>query len=234
MNERTDPPATRPRGPLGIVTSPGIRLVVLALLVGLAGVVAFRAEGTGLAALREAVDSLGPGGPVVFAVVYAAAVTVMLPASPFTVAAGVVFGPLVGTMTALVGATVGATGAFAVGRVIGRSAVEQVGGRQVAALDRYLARRGFASLLVVRLVPLFPFNLVNLTAGVTGLAWRDYVLATAAGIIPGTFAYAALGGTIDDPTSPAFLLALAVFVLVTLAAGLAARRLRRDREVAPT
>jgi uncharacterized membrane protein YdjX (TVP38/TMEM64 family) len=115
--------------------------------------------------------------------------------------------------------------------VLGRGAVEQFAGQRVAALDRYLSRRGFVAVLILRLVPLFPFNLISVVAGVTGIAVREYVLATAVGIIPGTVAYAVLGGTIENPTSPAFLGALAVFVLVTLAAGAASRRLRRSREL---
>lgn len=137
------------------------------------------------------------------------------------------FGPISGTITALAGATVGATGAFLLGRVLGRTAVEHLAGPRVGRIDRALARKGFATVLLLRLVPLMPFNLMSVTAGVTGIRLRDYVLATAVGIIPGTFAYAALGGTITEPTSPAFLAAVAFFVAVTAVAALAARRMRR-------
>lgn len=216
---------------LARLTSPVFRLAVLVPLVVLAVVSAVRADGSGVEALRELFEGFGPAGPVVFAAAYAVAATLLLPAAPFTIGAGLLFGPVLGTVTALVGATVGATGAFQLGRVFGRGAVEQFGGKRVAALDRYLSRRGFVAVLTVRLVPLFPFNLISVVSGVTGVPVRDYVLATAVGIIPGTVAYAALGGTIDDPTSPAFLAALAIFLLVTLAAGAASRRLRRRQEL---
>lgn len=211
--------------------SPAFRLAVLVPVVAVAVVFAGRVDGLGVEALRELFEGFGVAGPFVFAAVYAVAATLLLPAAPFTIGAGLLFGPVVGTATALVGATIGATGAFLLGRVLGRGAVEQFGGGRVAALDRYLSRRGFVAVLIVRLVPLFPFNLVSVVAGVTGIPLRDYVLATAVGIIPGTVAYAALGGTIDDPTSPAFLAALAIFVLVTLTAGTASRRLRSSQEL---
>jgi uncharacterized membrane protein YdjX (TVP38/TMEM64 family) len=217
---------------LSRLASPTVRLLLLAPLLAVVVVSAIRSDGIGVDALRELFEGFGAAGPFVFAAVYGVAATMLLPAAPFTIGAGVLFGPVVGTATALVGATVGATGAFLLGRTLGRGAVEQFGGRRVASLDRYLTRRGFVSVLVVRLVPLFPFNLINLVAGVTGIPLRDYVLATAVGIIPGTVAYAALGGTIDDPTSPAFLAALAIFLIVTLGAGAASRRLRARSEPA--
>lgn len=204
-------------------------MLLLALL-AMAAVFSVRADGLGVEALRGWFEGFGAGGPFVFALAYGAAATVMLPAAPLTIGAGLLFGPVIGTVTALLGATMGASGAFLVGRVFGRGAVEHVGGKRIDALDRYLAKRGFGAVLIVRLVPLFPFNLINVVSGATGIAFRDYVLATFVGIIPGTFAYAALGGTIEDPTSPPFLLALSIFVLVTLAAGMAAKRLRARQE----
>jgi uncharacterized membrane protein YdjX (TVP38/TMEM64 family) len=216
---------------LARLTSPASRLAVLVPLVVVGTVFAVRADGLGVQAVRQLFEGFGAAGPFVFAAAYAVAATLLLPAAPFTIGAGLLFGPVLGTVTALVGATVGATGAFLLGRLLGRGAVEQFAGQRVAALDRYLARRGFVAVLIVRLVPLFPFNLISIVAGVTGIPVREYVLATAIGIIPGTVAYAALGGTIEDPTSPAFLGALAMFVLVTLAAGAASRRLRRGREL---
>ncbi len=208
------------------LTHPAVRAGSLLVLVVVATVVGLRSEGLSVEDLQEAFAGLGVLGPLLFAAVYAVAATLLVPASPFTLAAGLLFGPVLGSLTALLGATFGATGAFLLGRGLGREAVERFGGRRLAALDRHLATRGFVSLLLIRLVPLFPFNLVNVGSGVTGLRLREYVLATAVGIIPGTIAYAALGGTITDPTSPAFLGAIALFVLVTVVAGLAARRMR--------
>jgi uncharacterized membrane protein YdjX (TVP38/TMEM64 family) len=216
---------------LARLTHPAVRASALVVLVVAATVVGLRSDGIGVEALQEAFADLGLLGPLLFAAVYAVAAALLVPASPFTLAAGLLFGPVLGSATALVGATVGATGAFLLGRGLGREAVERFGGRRLAALDRHLATRGFVSLLLIRLVPLFPFNLVNVGSGVTGLRLGEYVLATAVGIVPGTIAYAALGGTITDPTSPAFLGAIAIFVVVTVVAGLAARRMRATEAV---
>jgi uncharacterized membrane protein YdjX (TVP38/TMEM64 family) len=199
-------------------------------MVVLAAVVASSADELSLGAVRGSVGELGALAPLVYVGIYALVTVLLLPGTPFTILAGVLFGPVVGSVVALVGATLGATLSFLVGRAIGRSAVEQVSGRRVQAIDAFVAERGFASMLVVRLVPLFPFNVVNLVSGVTAVGFRDYVLATALGIVPGTVLLAAAGGAIDDPTSPAFIVAVAGFVVLAVVGGLVARQLRsRDR-----
>ena len=209
-----------------ILASPVLRLGLIALLIVGALALALSADEASFTALRSWIDDLGAVGGIVFVAVYAVATVLLLPGTPFSIGAGVLFGPVLGSAVALTGATLGATGSFLVGRGIGRGAVEQLAGRRVQAVDRMLTERGFVAMLLVRLVPLFPFNVVNLVAGITALRLRQYVLATAIGIVPGTVLLAALGGTIDDPTSPAFLGALAGFLVLTVAGGLVARRLR--------
>ena len=215
-----------PRRALAVLASPRWRLGLLSALLVAAVTVAATSPLPVTALVDGALGSLGPAAPVAFAVTYAVAMTLLLPAAPFTIGAGLAFGPALGTVTALAGATAGATGAFLLGRVVGRDAIVTLAGPRLSALDRWIARRGYLAVLIARLVPLFPFAVVNLGAGVSDIRLRDYVLATGVGIVPGTVVYAALGGTLTDPTSGAFLAAGGVFVLVTVAAGLAARRLR--------
>jgi uncharacterized membrane protein YdjX (TVP38/TMEM64 family) len=215
-----------------VVTSPVTRIVALGVLLGAAVAMALAADDLSIGALREVAASAGVLGPVAFAAVYALAATLLVPAAPFTVAAGVLFGPVLGVLTALIGATLGALGSFGLGRVVGRGAVTELAGARLAGIDGFLARRGFAAVLVLRLVPLFPFNVINLVSGVTGVRVGAYASATAFGIIPGTVVYAALGGTIEDPTSPAFLSTVAALLLLTAAGAVAARRLR-PRAVSP-
>lgn len=211
---------------LQVVTDPWVRLGILAAIVASVVVWSLQGDGVTIEGLRDQVDGLGAAAPAVYIGLYAVATTLLIPAAPFTVAAGLLFGPVPGTLIALAGATLGATGAFWLGRLLGRDAARQLGGRQVARIDRFLGERGFVAVLILRLVPLFPYNVINVSAGVTGLRTRDYVLATFVGIIPGTVVYVVLGGTVTDPTSPTFLGALAAFVVLTLAAGIAARRMR--------
>jgi uncharacterized membrane protein YdjX (TVP38/TMEM64 family) len=85
--------------------------------------------------------------------------------------------------------------------------------------------------LVIRLVPVFPLNVVNVACGVTGVRLRDYTIATAVGIVPATVAFATVGGTMDRPTSPIFWAALGLLAVVTVTGSAAARWLRRRGDV---
>lgn len=185
-----------------------------------------------LEAIRTTVGASGAWGPVLFLLVYAVLTLLLVPGSPLTIAAGVLFGPFVGTFLVVIGATTGATGAFLWGRHLGRAAVARLTGERFAKVDHWLEDRGLLAVLYLRLVPLVPFNLLNPTAGVTGVRLRDFVLGTAVGIVPGTFAYAALGGSFDEPTSPVFLSALALLVVLAVAAPLVDRRVRGRSDAA--
>lgn len=209
-----------------LIRSPWVRLGFLALLIAVAAVIAVTTDVRSLGGLREMIDDLGIIGPLVLILVYAVATVALLPGTPFTLAAGALFGPVLGFGTAMVGATIGATLSFLVGRAVGRSAVAQLAGRRVEAIDRFLDERGFLAILMIRLIPLFPFNVVNLVAGVTAIKLRDYVLGTALGIVPGVALLTVLGGSIDDPTSPTFIGAALGFVVLTVVASLVARRMR--------
>lgn len=209
-----------------------IRLVVLAVVVGGLGA-AFLLNGArvedALTDVRGLVDRAGPVGPVLFVATYAVLVALLVPGSPLTVAAGVLFGPWGGTALVVVGATLGATTAFLWGRRLGRDAVEELAGDRSRRVDEWLGERGVVAVLYLRLVPLVPFNLLNPIAGVTGVRLRDFVVGTALGIVPGTFAFAALGGSIDDLTSPTFLGALALLVVLAVIVPWLDRRRRAGR-----
>ena len=178
------------------------------------------------------VEGMGLTAPIVFVVLYAVLSLALVPGSVLTIAAGVLFGPFLGTALAVVGGAVGATGAFLMGRRLGRLQVERLAGRRVRALDRWLGMHGVATIAVVRIVPGVPYSLLNYAAGVTGISTRDYVYGSAIGLVPGAFVYAAFGSTIDDPLSPAFGAALAGIALF-LAAGTVAERWLRARDARP-
>lgn len=168
-----------------------IGAVVLGLLL-----VGRRASGS-LAAVLEAVEGLGPWAAVAFVGLYAGATVAWVPGSLLTLAAGAIFGLVEGTLYTLAGATVGAALAFLVARYVARSWVEaRLGGhRKLQAIDEALAREGAKVVFLVRLSPVFPFNALNYALGLTRVRFRDYVVASAVGMIPGTFLYVYTGYT---------------------------------------
>lgn len=111
---------------------------------------------------------------------------------------------------------IGATIAFAIARRWGRAGAERFAGRHAAALERWLDRHGFVTLLYARLLPVTPFSALNYAAGLSPVPTRDYVLATTIGIVPGTVAYAVLGSAAGHPGSMLFLVALGAVGALTL------------------
>lgn len=191
------------------------------------------AGGPGVDDIRELVDDTGAAGPLVFIALYAVLTLLAFPGAVPSAASGVLFGTALGTLLTVVGATIGATGAFLLARRIGRAEVERIAGARMGRLDAWLERRGFVAVLYARLVPLVPFNVLNYAAGLTSLRTRDYVVATAVGIIPGSFAYTALGGSLDDPASPEFIAAAALIVMLAVGGAVLARRDGRAAEPRP-
>lgn len=217
-----------------VLRSPRLRLAVLAAVLVTGAVVALVVGGPGRGDIQGLVRGAGPAAPLTFIALYIVLTLLMFPGGIVTAAGGILFGVTLGTVYAVVGASIGATLAFLAGRRLGRDEVEKIAGQRLGKLDRWLERNGFVAILYLRLIPVVPFNVLNYGAGVTGIQGRDYVLATAIGIVPGTFAYAALGGSFDDPTSPVFIAAVSLIVVLAVAGPFVNRQLRKRGTGAPT
>jgi uncharacterized membrane protein YdjX (TVP38/TMEM64 family) len=145
------------------------------------------------ALLQTAVRDLGPWAPLAHIALFALATLLFVPGALFGLAGGALFGPLWGTALNLVGATLGATAAFLVGRYLARDWVRRRAGPRLARLIAGVDAEGWRFVAFVRLVPLFPFNLVNYALGLTRIPVTNYVLASLVCMAPGTLAYAWLG-----------------------------------------
>lgn len=158
-----------------------------------------------------------------FVVVYVLQTAFSLPgAAIMTLAGGFLFGSLMGTVYVNIGATVGATLAFLAARYVLRDWVEQKFGHRLGAVQEGFAKNAFSYLITLRLIPLFPFFLVNMLSGLTRIRMVTYVVATSLGIIPGSFVYAYAGrqlGTLNslqEIASPHVLLAFTLLGLLSL------------------
>lgn len=137
-----------------------------------------------------------------FLLVYVLQSALSLPgAALMSLAAGAVFGPFLGTLYAVLGATCGATLAFLGSRYLFRESVVSRFAARLAVMNAELDARGGNYLLFLRLVPLFPFFLINLAAGLTRLSWRTFVITTFFGIIPGGFVYCNAGASLASVES---------------------------------
>ena len=137
-----------------------------------------------------------------FMAVYVVQTALSLPgATILSLSAGAIFGAVMGTVYAVIAATIGATLAFLVTRYLLHDAVQRRFGSRLEKLNAELEARGLNYLLFLRLVPLFPFFLINLAAGLTRLPLRTFVIGTLVGIIPGGFVYVNAGASLATITS---------------------------------
>jgi uncharacterized membrane protein YdjX (TVP38/TMEM64 family) len=143
--------------------------------------------------LEAELRGMGRWAPLVFIALYAAATVLFVPGSVMTLAGGALFGPLWGTLWNIIGAVLGATLAFVAARYIAADFVARRAGGRLKALVEGVEAEGWRFVAFVRLVPLFPFNLLNYALGLTRIRIAEYVIASAVCMLPGTFAYTYLG-----------------------------------------
>lgn len=193
-------------------------LIIAARALGLQELL--RPENLGL--LREYVSGLGALGPVVFILAYAAGTVAFLPGTPFTLLAGLAFGPVLGAVYALIEASAGAILSFLVARYVARDTVSTwvVRNERLKKLDAEVGRQGWRILVITRLVPVFPFNLQNYAYGLTRIRFAVYAPLTTLLITPGVVVYAFAGGSLttaaEDFTRTFVFLGIAAVFFVAL------------------
>jgi len=170
-----------------------LRLLLLMLII--AGIVAalFNRELFDINLIKENLDKLGIFAPLIFIGLYIIGTLFFLPGSLLTLAGGALFGPWLGTLYNLTGATLGATLAFLLSRYIGSEWVQRKASGILQKLLDGVEAEGWRFIAFVRLVPLFPFNLLNYALGLTRIKLIPYMLTTWICMIPGGFAYTWLG-----------------------------------------
>lgn len=180
------------------------QIVLLGLGLGLAvtTVVQLNLQATLLNLLQMGlrwVQSLGPTGVIAFMLLYNVATLLFIPSSLLTLGAGVLYGLVWGSIYVVVAATLGAILAFLIGRYFARAWVSRWLQQHPCfqAIDQAVAREGLKIVLLTRLSPLFPFNLLNYLFGVTCVSLKDYTIGSI-GIIPGTILYVYIGVLIGD------------------------------------
>lgn len=150
---------------------------------------------TGIRTVLEAIERLGPWGPLIFVAAYVLATVLFVPGSALTLAAGTMFGVGWGCVYVSAGSTLGAMAAFLVGRHLARDWVARriSANARFQAIDRAVADQGWKIVLLTRLSPVFPFTLLNYAFGLTQVRFRDYAIASWIGMMPGTVLYVYLG-----------------------------------------
>ena len=174
--------------------------------------------------VRDWGDGLGWTGPLLFIPAAAGSLCLFMPGPVLAGAAGLLFGTAAGTPIALSFIVLGAVMQMSISRYLAGDAAADLLPERVKRFDRFIEERGFWAVFYMRLAPAIPYNLVNYGAGLTSLKLRAMAAGTAVGALPRTFAWVALGGSLDDLGSTEAKVAIALLVVMALSGALLARR----------
>lgn len=184
--------------------------------------------------IQAVLSGLGPWAPWVYMAMFAILPAFFFPVAVLALAGGLVFGLWRGALYTFLGAVVNCSVMFWMARHWGREQIRamveaRLDPKWQARLSRLEGRSGFLLLIVLRLIPAVPYNLINYAFGLTGMGYPAYILASALGIIPGTFAFINIGRTALDPGSPGFLTAIGLLILLLAVTAALGRKLFPDK-----
>jgi len=170
-----------------------LRIGILLLLIAGITTVIIYSDQFDAPTLEAWIKDVGAAGPIVFMVIYAIGTVFFVPGSVLTLAGGALFGPLLGTFYNLTAATIGAMISFIASRYLAHDWVEKKTGGRLKQLKQGVEEEGWKFVAFVRLVPLFPFNILNYALGLTKIKFSHYSIATYICMLPGAIAYTYLG-----------------------------------------
>jgi uncharacterized membrane protein YdjX (TVP38/TMEM64 family) len=169
------------------------KILLVAVLLALVGLAWALRDQIRVEVLLEQMRALGLWGPLAFILLYSIAPPLFVPGFPLTLAGGALFGPVWGTLYSLVGATGGASLAFYIARYLASDWVEQRAKGIAKRLKEGVEQEGWRFVAFTRLVPLFPFNLLNYAFGLTKIKPSHYIVTSLFAMLPGAAAYSFIG-----------------------------------------
>ncbi|WP_461204841.1 TVP38/TMEM64 family protein [Clostridium sp. DL1XJH146] len=190
-------------------------ILILLIIVGFVVVRVLNIQNVSPQVIKQFVLSFGIYAPMIYILAYILRSVLFFPASIFTIAGGLTFGPVWGTIYVVIGASLGAYLSFFLSRILGKEVINKWIGSRITGtkLDQEI---GFKAVVIFRLIPIFPFDGVSYVSGFTDIPFWKYALATTIGIIPGTFAFIYLGYSLNNPISKTFFIAIGLLVLLMI------------------
>ena len=180
--------------------------------------------------LQQALQQTGGWAPVLYIGLFILLPTFFFPVAVLALAGGLLFGLWWGSVYTFIGAVLNCALMFLPARYVGRSQVQRLVEQKLSPqwqrrLQMADGKEGFLLLIILRLIPAVPYNLINYTFGLTGISFSSYLLASAIGIIPGTFAFINIGDKTLEAGSPSFWIAIGLLVLLLAVTGLLGKKL---------
>lgn len=179
--------------------------------------------------VQTALGSLGSWAAPTYIGLFVVLPAFFFPVAVLALAGGLLFGLWWGSLYTFVGALLNCTLMFFLARYVGREKIANLVRKKLspqwqARLSDLVGKRGFVLLVILRLIPAVPYNLINYAFGLTAMPFQIYLLASALGIIPGTLAFINLGDKAMDPTAPGFWLAVGLLLLLLVVTALLGKK----------
>ncbi len=159
------------------------------------GVAVYLLGGINSVQLQASLNRAGIWAPITYIAVYTVATILVLPSTPLNLTGGAIFGPWLGTLWTSMAAVIAAVVAFAFTRTVGREAIARKLAGRWQSMDAEMRQGGLFYMFAIRLLPIIPYGLVNFAAGLTSIRFRDYLLGTILGTVPGILPFVLLGSS---------------------------------------
>ncbi|MEK6266244.1 MAG: TVP38/TMEM64 family protein [Clostridium sp.] len=162
--------------------------------------------------VKTFVEGCGVFSPVVYIVLFAVVPLTLFPDSILAIAGGMCFGMVNGFIYTMIGAMFGGALSFYLAQTLGRKVLNKFIKKDISNLEKAIKDKGFALVFALRLIPLFPFDIISYAAGFSRVRFKDFALATIFGMIPGIFVFVNIGDKVGETTSYSFYVSIALLV----------------------
>ncbi len=208
-------------------------IIKLFILLGIVFVLFYFRNYINIDAMKNLLNNIraNPFAPLIFVIVYALAVTLIVPASALTLLSVPMFGFWQGLLLTVLGSNLGCHLSYIIGHSLGEETVRKFikSGSFIEKAQQKAQQNGFIFMMYVRLIPLFPFAAVNYLSAIIGIRYRDYTIATFLGMLPGSIVYVYLAHTAtnikDNPLG--IIVSIAILILFTLIVALLKKRVNK-------
>ncbi len=182
--------------------------------------------------IKEYVTSFGVLSPIVYIILFTLVPLTLFPDSILAISSGMIFGLFKGFIYTMIGALFGASLSFFITRILGKKFIDRFIKKDISKIGGIIEKRGFFIILVLRLIPLFPFDIISYGAGLSDVKYKDFLAATIIGTIPGIFVYTNVGDKSTDIGSTSFVISILLLVLLFVVSLLLKKKLSfNDREL---
>ncbi|MGL5329091.1 MAG: TVP38/TMEM64 family protein [Peptostreptococcaceae bacterium] len=168
----------------------------------------------GVDEIKAYIENFGKIGPLVYIIMFALVPLTLFPDSILAIAGGLIFGLGKGYIYTTIGALIGGSISFYISRYWGRDIVKKLTKEKLDKIENMINNKGFTIILTLRLIPLFPFDVISYGAGLTCVKYKDFILATLIGTIPGILVFTNLGAQVVNLGSSSFYVSIALLVLL--------------------